>query len=104
MTTVLEIDTKKTLYEPLEILIDGKVFRIKSVTFGAAEKIQKLQNDAATGSPSAIRKMLEAFLEGPMELLSKLTFKQIIAVLGVIQKSVTPEAKEKNGRRPGPKK
>jgi hypothetical protein len=105
MTTVLEIDTTKSLYKPEEILIDGKTFRIKTITFGALEKIQELQKDAQAGSALAIRQMLEAVLEGPMGLLPKLTLEQVAQVIeAAIGKAVAPEAKEKNGRRPGHKK
>jgi len=105
VTTVLELDTTKSLYKSAEIVIDGKVFRIKSILFGTLEKIQDLQKDANAGSASAIRQMLESVLEGPTELLLKLTLDQVAKVIeAAIGKAVAPEAKEKNGHRPGRKK
>jgi hypothetical protein len=49
--------------------------------------------------------MLESVLEGPTELLLKLTLDQVAKVIeAAIGKAVAPEAKEKNGHRPGRKK
>lgn len=105
MTTVLEIDTTKSLYKSAEILIDGQTFRIKTITLGALEDVQRLQVDAQAGSAAAIRQMIESVLEGPTELLLKLTLDQVAKVIeAAVGKAVAPEAKEKNGRRPGPKK
>lgn len=105
MATVLEIDTTKSLYKSAEIVIDGKAFRIKTITLGALEEVQRLQADAQAGSAAAIRQMIESVLEGPTELLLKLTLDQVAKVIeAAVGKAVAPEAKEKNGRRPGPKK
>ena len=105
MTTVLEIDTTKSLYKSTEIVIDGKTFRVKTITLGALEKIQRLQADAQAGSVAAIRQMIESVLEGPTELLLKLTVEQVAQVIeAAVGKAITPEAKEKNGHRPGRKK
>jgi hypothetical protein len=105
VSTVLEIDTTKSLYKSAEILIDGQIFRIKTITLGALEDVQRLQADAQAGSAAAIRQMIESVLEGPTELLLKLTLDQVASVIeAAVGKAVAPEAKEKNGRRPGPKK
>ncbi|MCJ7828580.1 MAG: hypothetical protein MUP81_02435 [Dehalococcoidia bacterium] len=105
MTTVLEIDTTKSLYKSSEILIDGTTFRIKTITLGVLEAIQLLQKDAEAGSVAAIRKMIESVLEGPTELLLKLTVPQVAEVIeAAVGKAVAPKGKEKNGRRPGLKK
>jgi len=105
MSTILEIDTTKSLYKSAEIVIDGQVFRVKTITLGALEEVQRLQVDAQAGSAAAIRQMIESVLEGPTELLLKLTLDQVARVIeAAVRKAVTPGAKEKNGRRPGPKK
>jgi hypothetical protein len=105
VATVLEIDTTKSLYKSAEIVIDGKTFRIKTITLGALEDVQRLQVDAQAGSAAAIRQMIESVLEGPTELLLKLTLDQVAKVIeAAVGKAVAPEAKEKNGHRPGRKK
>ena len=55
MSTILEIDTTKSLYKSAEIVIDGQVFRVKTITLGALEEVQRLQVDAQAGSAAAIR-------------------------------------------------
>ncbi|MCJ7587547.1 MAG: hypothetical protein MUQ00_06580 [Candidatus Aminicenantes bacterium] len=105
MTTVLEIDTTKSLYKPIEIKIDGETFRVRTVTQGILEEVQRFSEDAKLGSAVAIRHMLELVLDGPNELLLKLTIPQIVEVVETaIGKAVAPKGKEKNGRRPGLKK
>jgi hypothetical protein len=105
VATVLEIDTTKSLYKSAEIVIDGQSFRIKTITLGALEEVQRLQVDAQAGSAAAIRQMIESVLEGPTELLLKLTLDQVAKVIeAAVGKAVAPEAKEKNGPRPGRKK
>jgi len=105
MATILEIDTTKSLYKSSEILIDGTTFRIKTITLGVLEEIQRLQADAQAGSAAAIRKMIESVLEGPTEILLKLTVEQVASVIeAAVGKAVAPKGKEKNGRRPGLKK
>ena len=99
---VLEIDTSKSLYRPVEIVIDGQKFSVRSVTLGALETIQRLQKEAATGSAEAIRLMLESVLEGPMEILSKLTLDQVAQVIeAAVVNSVAPDPDQKNGSGPG---
>ena len=105
MSTILEIDTTKSLYKSAEIVIDGQTFRIKTITLGALEEVQRLQVDAQAGSAAAIRQMIESVLEGPTELLLKLTLDQVARVIeAAVGKAVAPKGKEKNGRRPGLKK
>ena len=98
MTTVLEIDTTKSLYKPIELRIDGETFRVKTITLEMLETIQFLQKDAVEGSAVAVRKMLETVLEGPIELLLKLTIEHVVKVIeAVVGKAIVPETKEKNG-------
>ncbi len=105
MTIALDIDTTKSLYRPVEIRIDGKTFRVKVITQGALEEIQRLGNEGRKGSAVAIRQMLESVLDGPTESLLKLTLDQIGQVVEVaIGKAISPDAKEKNAHRPRLKK
>jgi hypothetical protein len=98
VTTVLEIDTTKSLYKPVELRIDGETFRVKTITLGVLENIQCLQKDAMEGSAAAIRKMLEFVLEGPVELLLKLSIEQVAEVIeAAVGKAIVPESTEKNG-------
>ena len=102
MTVVLEIDTTKSLFEPIEIKIDGKLFRVRELTLGMLEEIQKFQVDMVQGSAEAIRKQLETLVEGNSEAFGKLTMSQLEKVMGVIvEKSLRPKEPEKNAQKPG---
>lgn len=102
MAIVLEIDTTKSLFEPIEVKIDGELFRVKEITLGALEKIQRLQKDTAEGSAAAIRQQLEALMDGDHKVLGRLTMSQLEQVLGiVIEKSLKPRGPEKNEPTPG---
>lgn len=99
---ILEIDTTKSLYKPLEIRIDGKTFKVKAITLDALEQIQALRDEAAAGSASAIRRMLKETLDGPLNLLGKLTIDKVIEVVEfAVSQAVKPEPDEKNGQGPG---
>ncbi len=99
---VLKLDTKKSLFEPLEIEIDGQAFRIRPITLGALEKIQALQIEMAAGSARAIREMLETVIEGDITVLMGLTIDQLQQLMTVIvERSVRPTGAEKNGHGPG---
>jgi hypothetical protein len=102
MTVVLEIDTTKSLFEPIEIKIDGKLFRVRELTLGMLEEIQKFQTETAEGSAGAIRKQLETLVEGNAEAFGKLTMSQLEKVMSVIvEKSLRPKEPEKNAQKPG---
>ena len=102
MTVVLEIDTTKSLFEPIEIKIDGKLFRVRELTLGMLEEIQKFQVDMVQGSAEAIRKQLETLVEGNSEAFGKLTMSQLEKVMAVIvEKSLRPKEPEKNVQKPG---
>ncbi len=105
MTQVLEIDTSKSLYKPIEVKIDGKLFKVRELNVDALERIQALQVEAVAGSISAIKGILSEALDGPVELLGKLNINQVTDIVGfAINGTLKPEAKEKNARRPGPVK
>ena len=100
---VLEIDTTKSLYRPLEIKIDSETFKVKAVTLDALEHIQALREEAAAGSAAAIRRMLEETLEGRLELLGKLTIDKVVEVVEfAVSQTVKPEPDQKNGPAPEP--
>ncbi|MCK9598417.1 MAG: hypothetical protein WC583_02735 [Candidatus Omnitrophota bacterium] len=98
----LTIETAAGLYKPLELLIDGVTFRVKTMTLDALESVQGLQSEAAAGSAAAIKKMLGLVLEGPLEMVGKLTIDKIFDIVEFAVKETTkPEAESKNAPGPG---
>jgi hypothetical protein len=107
MTVVLKLDTKSSLFEPIEVEIDGKKLLVREITLDTLEKIQDLQDDLAAGSAKAIREALESLVEigpGDTELLGKLPLRKIREFVTVlVEKSLTASPEEKNGSGPGDK-
>jgi len=102
MSVVLKLTTKPTLFEPVEIDIDGEILRVKPITLGGLERIQALQEKAGQGSIAAIREMIESLLEGKIEILSGLSLDSVVRLIEVaVEKSVKPGAEEKNSPGPG---
>ena len=102
MTVVLKLDTKPSLFNPIEVEIDGKIFRVKDLTLGSLERIQELQSALNEGSATAIRGILELLMEGEVSLLKDLSFRKIQKLIRVIvEKSMTAEDEEKNESGPG---
>lgn len=102
MSERLKLDTKPSLFEPIEVEIDGKVLRVREVTLGMLDRIQQLQQEASAGSASAIRKNMEALLEGEVGILNDLPLAKLRTLIEfVVEKSLRPAGEEKNGQRPG---
>jgi hypothetical protein len=102
MTVVLEIDTTKSLFEPIEVKIDGELFRVKELTLDMLENLQKAKNDIGQGSAEAIKEMLGDFIDGRVEAFGKLTLSNLEKIIGIIvEKSISPKGPEKNVQKPG---
>ena len=102
MPVVLKLDTKPTLFEPIEVEIDGVRLRVREITLGMLERIQQLQMDAAAGSAVAIRENLEALLDGDVGVLNNMPLSKLAQLITVVvEKSIKPGTEEKNGSGPG---
>jgi hypothetical protein len=102
VTKILEISTSDSLYEPYEIVIDGKVFVVKEVTLDVLEQIQDLYIEVQAGSAKALRKIVDILL-GKDEVFGKMTMKQLKRVIdAAVGRAMNPdEDPEKNGGSPG---
>ena len=102
MSVVLKLTTKPTLFEPVEVDIDGEILRVKPITLGSLESIQALQEKAGRGSIAAIREMIGTLFEGNLEILPNLSLESAVKLIEVaVQKSIKPGPEEKNGPGPG---
>ena len=102
MPVVLKLDTKPTLFEPIEVEIDGVRLRVREITLGMLEQVQKLYAEAAAGSAVAIRENLETLLEGDTGVLKNLPLAKLAQLITVVvEKSIKPGTEEKNGSGPG---
>lgn len=101
MSVVLKLDTKASLFEPIEVEIDGVRLRVKRITLADLERIQELQEKASTGSAAAIRESISTLLEGDVSVVSALPLDQLAELIStVVERSVKPSTDEKNSSGP----
>ena len=103
MPVILKLDTKPSLFEPDEVEIDGKKYRVKELTLGDLEKIQVFQPDLDAGSAAAIVKTIGMLLEGDTaKIVQKLQMKKVQTLVKTLtERAVRLGDEEKNGSGPG---
>jgi len=109
---ILELSTKKSLYKPIIIRVDGKEYESALLTAELFENIQKLDKKAKRGDFTAITKQLELVYGIPAAVTRKLDLRDLgFDAIGMVTEAILkPEKIEskqqggsKNGVRPGEK-
>ena len=100
----LTIDTKKSLYEPVEIEIDGKVVKVKNIDRETLNKITALDEEISKGNLDAVYQRLELLI-GKHKFIDKLTVENLTEItMFVIRSIMSPTKAEKNLPGPGEEK
>lgn len=97
----LTVDTKGSLYEPIEVEIDGKVYRVKPLTRELLQQIDAFDKAEAKGVVEATYKRLETMIDGIGNKLDKLDIREIHRLTDFILTSLQPQKEEKNESGPG---
>lgn len=109
---ILELSTKKSLYKPIVIRVDGKEYESAMITAELFEKTAKYDKKAKAGDLTAIAKQLELIFGVPFEIAKKLDLRDMATdAIGLITEAIVkPEKVEKkqqgeskNSARPGEK-
>ena len=110
---ILELSTKKSLYKPIVIRVDGKDYESAMITAELFENISKLDVEAKKGDITSIAKQLELVYGIPINIAKKLdlrdvNFDALAMVTDAIVKPEKVEAEQqgdelKNSARPGEK-
>ena len=109
---ILELSTKKSLYKPIVIKVDGKAYESTMITAELFEKISKLDAKAKKGDLTAVAQQLNLVYGIPVAVAKRLdlrdmSFDAIGMVTEAILKPEKIESKQqggsKNGARPGEK-
>ena len=109
---ILELSTKKSLYKPLLIKVDGVEYKSGMITADLFETIDKLDKKAKKGDITAIAKQLKLIFGVPMEIAKKVDLRDMSfdALTLLTDAMLKPEKIEKeqqgeskNGTRPGEK-
>lgn len=104
MSERLKIDTKTTLFEPVEVEIDGVVLRVKRQTLKTLKSIQKLWEDMRAGSAEAVSTALGTLFEGETAILDDLPLDKLSEVIEfAIRESSNAGRSGKNPSGPGDK-
>jgi len=101
----LKINTKTsaTLYDPVEVEINGKVYKVKPVGRAILRKIQELDDEVNKGNLDAAYERLELLL-GKHKAISDLMIEDLASITDFITKNLfRPEKKAKNSQGPGEK-
>jgi len=97
----LKIDTATSLYEPIEVEIDGQKFTLRRITREKLREIEELDRAIGEGNLDAAYKRLEVFF-GPSEAFSKLDLCQVGELVRFVVRAIlNPETAEKNLSNPG---
>lgn len=97
----LKIDTRASLYEAIEIEIDGQAFQVLRLNRDRIESIELLDQRVAAGELPAAYDRLELFLgEGAREPVKRLSVSEIIRITQFIVGALF-KADQKNEPGPG---
>lgn len=98
-TTIIEIDTKKSLFDPIEIKIDGVNYPVREMTEGMLEQIQELAKEVEKGSVVAVRKQITLLVDLPEETIKGLTMANLKNLIEALSDKCikVPSGQEKNG-------
>jgi len=102
----LTIDTKntKSLYDPVEIEINGKVFKVINIDRDVLKKIEEYDIETAKGNFDAAYQRLELLI-GKHPFISKLRLEELIEITEFVTMNIfRPSKKEKNSPGPGEEK
>jgi len=93
-----KVNTKKSIFKPIEIEIDGKVYEIKKITTEILEEVSKYEEEARQGKIGALVRQLVAVSGGaiPESVAKKIDIRDIIGILDYISKCIYNPEKVEN--------
>jgi len=95
-----KVETDNSLYEPLEVEIDGETFPVINLDREAMRKLQEFDTQLYAGDADAAYRRLE-FLIGKTGKIDKLTVQQVVGITDfIVKETQKPQKKEKNSPRP----
>lgn len=83
----LTIDTKKSLYKPIEIEVNGKVYLVKRITRPIIVELDKLAKNALDGDVEAAYKQVELLL-GKDKSLDELELREVNEIVTYITQQI----------------
>jgi len=100
----ITINSKRSLFEPIEIEIDGEIFSIEKVDRGLFKRINPLEPKKDTSLPKqveAVYKQLAMMLGVPLNKVENIDYRDAQHVLNRISKEIFfAPTKRKNSKEP----
>jgi len=95
----LKVDTRTTLFEPVEVEVNGETLRVRPVTLKTLKVIQKFYADMRAGSAEAISEGLATLFEGNLAVLDDLPMTELVKVIEYAVAQSTAAGAEKGGEK-----
>jgi len=76
-----KVSTEKSLFKPIEIEVDGKVYSIDMITAEILDKVEKYDKKAETADMTAVTELLELLLGIPKEVSRKIDVRDLNKML-----------------------
>jgi len=100
------LSTKKSLFDPIEVEVDGKIYQSKKLSRELFDELKKYEKDAMGGDLDALYKQVNIIFGIESSILNALDIRDIQAMLEfATNKIFHPDKKDesKNESRPGEK-
>lgn len=104
----LVLSTKKSLHDPIEVEIDGKIYHNQPLSRATFDEVKKHEKAALSGDIEALYNQVQILFNVPKEVLNNLDIRDVntlleYAMARVFQQVVTTdkEKAEKNEPKPG---
>lgn len=93
---MLKISTKTSIYKPIEVEVNGRIFKIERIDTEMMKKLSEIQKEIAMGNLENItEQMTVLFPDMPRKLIQKLDIREVNAITYYLAEMiVTPEKKE----------
>lgn len=100
----LVLSTKKSLYDPIEIEIDGRKYRNRPLSFRTLEELTKYQEAGKTGDVKALYMQITILYGIKRRKLRKLDIRDIQRLIEFITEKVKQTTEKIPGGKGGPAK
>ena len=97
-----KVSTKKSLFKPIEVEVDGVVYSVDMITADMIEKVTKFDKGAKGGDMTAVMEQLELLIGIPTKIAKKLDVRDLEKMMTYVSAKIFNPGKyeveeEKNG-------
>ena len=85
---ILKLSTKTSVYDPIEIEIDGNVYRVKSLSNAVFKKMNDFEPRARRGNMDALYSQVKILLDAPEKLIDNLDVRDVRKIINHIIKKI----------------